>query len=379
VSARAPGRAKGLAPSARLARRTPRAVQAELRARLAAGARIRCAGRARRAPERLLAAYPPRFRCELFGTAFYLAAPRQNEDIRFIVAYVVPGAQRADAAIHPRIFYKDVSLVWRVASHYIRSDGENWIGKGDTRVLDLGDEELETSAEETTDLPLELQNALETLSQRAREVPYDRAALDFVLRRAPDRRIRAYRDFTEPRRRAQADPARLVNQNRPIARFARAGDPRSLRFARGYEPDFARGVLERASSRSRLYGGRLGRYRIASRNRRIQYLFFAGPHQVWIVPPQATTRELSSYGVRTVDVHAPEELCVPGFEYHFCEGGELVSQIPEGYVGAAAPNDPARADASPWLEQLPVVREFRKRVLGGAPARAQRARARTQA
>lgn len=336
--------------------------------RVAAGARIDCAGSARRAPQRLLRAYPPMHACELFGTAFYLAAPRQNEDLRFVVAYVVPDAARADAPIFPRLFYKDVSLIWRSASHYIRSAGENWIGKGDVHIVDLGDEELETSAEETTDLPLELQNALESLSQRASEVPYDRAAVALVLRRAPDHRIAAYRDFIGPRRRAQSNPANLVNRGRPIARFARPGDPASLRFTRGFEPDFARGVLELSRSRSRLYGGQLRRYRIVSRNRRIQYLFFAGPRQVWIIPPQALSTELSSYGVRTLDVLAPEDLCVPAYEYHFREGGdpdgELVSQIPAGYVGAASTHDPSRADASPWLDQLPVIREFRRRVLG---------------
>jgi hypothetical protein len=108
----------------------------------------------------------------------------------------------------------------------------------------------------------------------------------------------------------------------------------------------------------------LARYRIVSRNRRIQYLFFAGPKQVWIIPPQALTTELTTYGVRTIDVIAPEELCIPGFEYHFHEGsdpmGPLVSQIPAGYVGAQSARDPARADASPWNDRLPVIREFRR-------------------
>jgi hypothetical protein len=42
----------------------------------------------------------------------------------------------------------------------------------------------------------------------------------------------------------------------------------------------------------------------------------------------------------------------------------LVSQIPPGFVGPINPNDPSRASASPWLEQMPVVREFRRKVLG---------------
>jgi hypothetical protein len=46
-------------------------------------------------------------------------------------------------------------------------------------------------------------------------------------------------------------------------------------------------------------------------------------------------------------------------EYHEDDS----SQIPEGYAGAPHPDDPHRADASKWVEALPVVREFRKKVL----------------
>jgi hypothetical protein len=40
-----------------------------------------------------------------------------------------------------------------------------------------------------------------------------------------------------------------------------------------------------------------------------------------------------------------------------------VSQIPEGFAGAASEVDPSRADASRWLDQLPVIREFRRKIL----------------
>jgi hypothetical protein len=109
-----------------------------------------------------------------------------------------------------------------------------------------------------------------------------------------------------------------------------------------------------------LYCGKLERYRILSVNQKIQYLFFSGPRQVWIIPPQATTTELSSFGVRTIDVVVDEELCTPGFEYHFYDRSEdppfLCSQIPPGFAGPAAPTDPDRADASLWLDRLPVIR-----------------------
>jgi hypothetical protein len=88
---------------------------------------------------------------------------------------------------------------------------------------------------------------------------------------------------------------------------------------------------------------------------------------VWIIPPQATTTELTSYGLRSVDVIADEDMCLPGYEYHFLDETEdppvFVSQIPEGYAGPVNEVDDSRADASPWLNQLPVVQEFRRRVL----------------
>ena len=122
---------------------------------------------------------------------------------------------------------------------------------------------------------------------------------------------------------------------------------------------------------SKIYGGPVERFRILSRNRIIQYLFFAGPRQVWIVPPQATTTQLSSFGVRTIDVEADEDLFVPGYEYHFEDDSVdppvPYSQIPPGFAGPASEIDPARADASPWLDRLPVVQEFRRKVLKARP------------
>jgi hypothetical protein len=41
----------------------------------------------------------------------------------------------------------------------------------------------------------------------------------------------------------------------------------------------------------------------------------------------------------------------------------LVSQIPEGFAGAANEFDPARADASRWIDRLPVIQEFRRELL----------------
>jgi len=348
---------------------SPARIGAEFRRRLAAGMALRPAGEARSDPTSLLVlGYTPKHRLRLFDTEFYLTNVLQNADIRFFVGYVVMRNDAGGECAYPRIFYKDLSLIWRSASHLIRSENENWIGKGDVEVIREDGREYIQSVEQTTDLPFEIQTALETISRGARRIPYDDLAQELVLRSAPDDRIEPYRDFTEPRRRASADPRNRVYGGRRVAWFARANDPSSLRFAPGFAPDLAGGVLEQSRSSSRLYGGRLERFRVLSQNRRIQYLFFAGPHQVWLIPPQRTTTELSSYGVRTIDVPVHEDLCVPGYEYHFVDEYEdppvLVSQIPPGFAGQTSAIDPYRADASPWLDRLPIVQAFRRARLG---------------
>jgi hypothetical protein len=339
---------------------------------------LRAAGRASRQPRRLLArGYAPKHLLELFDTSIFLTSSLQNYYLRYFVVYVVQGRplERARVA-HARIFYKDASLLWRSASHVGGTPDDLWIGKGEAVVIREGNEEWTESREATTDLPLELQAALEALNRLPRRVPTDDAALHQVLRRGPDSRVGAYRDFTEPRRRARSNPRNRVNRGRPVAWFTRKRDPASLRFAPGFEPDFDDGVIEVGGFGSKIYGGAIGRYRILSRNQLIQYLFFAGPHQVWIAPPQATTTQLSSYAVRTIDVEADEDLSIPGYEYHFEDDSEdppvLYSQIPPGFAGPPCPTDDARADASPWLDRLPVVREFRRKLLGAGRRRARR-------
>ena len=38
--------------------------------------------------------------------------------------------------------------------------------------------------------------------------------------------------------------------------------------------------------------------------------------------------------------------------------------IPEGFAGDPSEIDPARSDASPWDERLPMIADFRRRVIG---------------
>jgi len=359
----------GIEPSARPSTLTPQQVAREFRRLIDSGVPMRCAGDARGNPESLLSrGYTPKYKVDLFDTTYYVASVRQNPDIRFFVAYVMQKNFRTGRIeIYQRIFYKSIALIWRSASHFIRSEDENWIGKGEMRTYVIDGEEIEQSVEATTDLPLEIQTALETLNRKSRRVPLDDAAIALVLRRGHDDRIEPYRDFLEPRVRARSDPRNLINRGRSIARFTRKNDPTSLRFAKGFEPDIERGVIEVTTSKSKLYGGPLKRFRMLSKNRKIQFLFFAGPRNVWIIPPQTTAANLTSYGVRAIDVIADEGLCIPGYEYHFVDDSEdppvLMSQIPEGFAGVTNEFDPSRADASPWLDRLPVIEEFRREIL----------------
>lgn len=345
----------------------PGHVEREFRRLLASGTEIRCVGAAGRDRKGLLSrGYTPKHKCELFDATFYLTNLREDDHFRYFVAYVLLAGE---TCCHPRIFYKDSSLVWRSPTHYIRSETENWIGKGDLKTVLIDGEEIEHGAEETTNLPLELQTALDVLSLRRPGRPRrDHRAVSLVLREAPDGRFEPYSDFSAPRRRAMADPANLVNGGDYVAWFTRPGDPASLRFAPGFEPDFDEGRLEVSTLKSNLYGGEIRKFRILSSNRTIQYQFVAGPRQAWIIPPQALTTELNSYGVRTVDVNADEDVFVPGYEYHFLDESEdppaLHSQIPTGFSGETSTVDPSRADASPWIEKLPVIQEFRLKVLG---------------
>lgn len=353
--------------SAELSGRGPRAVRAEFVRRIGAGLELVCSGSLAGEPLRLLElGHGPKSRLDLFGFQIYLTHPRQNPDLRFFVAYVVPPPRRGTRRrAYARLFYKDISLIWRAASHLFLDGDEMWIGKGDTRVDRRGEWEFEESAEWTTDLPFEMQTALEELN-RGVPVRTDHRAPELLLQRASRQRIRAFRDFTAPRERAQRE-GRAVAGDRKVVWFERLGDPSSLRILPGYEPDFASGPVERYVHGSRLYDGEIQRLRFVSTNREIQHLMFLAPEHMWMVPPQTLDRDLTSYAVRPVQPNFDEEAYVPGYEYHFedehsdGDDPQLHSQIPPGYVGPASDLDDSRADASAWLDEIPVLQELRRR------------------
>ncbi|MGI9238600.1 MAG: hypothetical protein ACR2QZ_14475 [Woeseiaceae bacterium] len=340
-----------------------RQVGAQFRRLLDSGHRLRADGQAKGAPEKLLLiGYTPKYRIDLFGASYFLCNQRDAEGLKVMPAYVLPAAPRqgGKAAIFARVFYKDSSLVWRSASHYINTEDAHWIGKGAVRWTKKRGETGWNTAEETTNLPLEIQAALDEISQRGPRKHNDRRILSLVLRNAPTNRIHPYQDFEAPRERAMRRKANRIYNNRSVAWFTDEDDPGSLTFASGFEPDFG-ALIDRSVSRSSMYGGKIEKFRIASRNRQIQYFFVAGPHHVWIVSPQPFTVALSSYGLRTIDAVVDEDLLIPGYEfYDNARTGELDDQIPPGFAGPVCPVDPDRADASPWNEKLPVIRAFRR-------------------
>ena len=344
---------------------SPRQVLTRFQERLAQ-ATLRPAGEAREHPSAFADAYRPRALVHLFDAEYWLTDMHHDEYVNFLVAYVGLRSPRGKVrSLYPRIFYKDSSLVWRVASHLIWEEDEHWIGKGDVRWEQREDGEYLTSAEETTNLPYELQTALDQISRR-RPSRYDPDAVPLVLRRAKQHRTQPFADFSTPRR--KAEQRAQINRGKPVARFRRPGDPSSLVFTQGFAPDFQRGLIEVQESGSRLYGGTIQKYRFLSHNRQIQYQVVSSPTHVFVNHPQTLTTELMSYGTRTLDVHGDDDAFLPGFEYHFYDESTdpptLYSQIPAGYAGVVGDPDPERADASPWLEKLPVVREFRRVVLG---------------
>ncbi|MEM7453988.1 MAG: hypothetical protein AAF456_06485 [Planctomycetota bacterium] len=349
---------------------SPRQVEHRFFRLITEGAEFEIAGSARGNPDALFdRKLKPKSRIRIFDVSIYLTNVRQMPELRFYVAYVVMSAGDRQV-IYPRIFYKDLSLVWRSASHFTYLGDDIWVGKGDVRFDEEDGHETVESIEATTDLPLEIQSALESLlPEKSKRAAGGSGILELVLKQSPEDRVEPYRDFVEPRQKAQSNPRNLINGNQPVATFKKPGEPESLWIRKGFEPDFSDGVIERRTSRSTLYGGKLNRFRVLSVNKKIQYYFIAGTKHVWIIPPQATTTGLSSYGVRTIDVVADDDLFIPGYEYHHYEetanGTELYSQIPEGFAGEACPYDDAKADASPWLNRIPLIREFKRKVLRG--------------
>jgi len=361
-----------LAAKLRAANKTPSQVGYEFKKLIEQGVQLRVAGEAKDNPRALLLkGYTPKYKIKLFDTTYYLTNVKADEDERFFVAYVLQKDPKIGRdVIYCRYFYKDYSLMWRAASHYHGTDeGSSWLGKGDMKPIIENGEEVLVSMEETTNLPLEIQSALDTISREPSFLRQDADAVRLVLRRAPDNRPEPYRDFTAPRREA-ARKTKPINRGKKIAYFTKRNDPASLKFTKGFEPDYVNGVVEVSIDRgvlSELYGSRVKKYRILSINRKVCYQFLVAPNVIWANPPQAMTTEIMSYGVRPIDVNFDNNAFLSGLDYH--EEGDTKSglagftQIPQGYAGKANVILENLADTSMWNNQLPHIKEFKKQVL----------------
>ncbi len=371
------GRAKlnpaSSAKTVRLTKMTPQQVEYEFRKLIDQGLELKVTGEAKADPGVLLSwGYTPKYKIRLFDTRYYLTNVRADVDERFFVGYVLQRHPRTGKEIiYARYFYKDYSLIWRSASHYHGTELEStWLGKGDMKAVLEDGEEVFVSMEETTNLPLEIQSTLDTTSRKVPFLRQDSEAIRLIIRRAPYSRSEPYRDFTAPRLEA-AQRNGSINKGKRIAYFTRENDPRSLRFVKAFEPDYQNGIVEISIDRgvlSELYGGRVEKYRILSTNRELCYQFLAGTDIVWANPPQAMTRQLTSYGVRPIDVNFDGDAFLSGVDYYEEDetNGQptVFTQIPQGYVGRINPVLENLAETSKWNNRLPHIEEFKKRVLG---------------
>jgi len=343
-------------------------VESEFRRLLDNGIELKVVGETSEEPLNLLTCgYTPKHKIALFDKTFYLTNSRITEDFKSFTAYVLHNEERTQKqTLHARLFYKDYSLIWRAASHFMAINGTiDWFGKGDVSYGKCGS--IVESMEETTNLPLEMQSALDSLDKKNRNPKRDNRAAWLVLRQAPRYRVWPYREFTHPRQLIRQNRRNLINNGKRIAYLARKHDPTSGKFVKGYEPDFKCGVVEISHCNSVLYGGLVTKYRILSMNRQVQYQFIVSRGLVWSNPPQPTTTQLTSFGVRPVDVHHDEYMFIPGFEYHTVDNSTdpptFDTQVPIGFEGDVCPVDDSKADTSPWLNKLPHIRSFRRQVL----------------
>ena len=245
---------------------SPRQIATQFRRMLESGYRLKVDGLARKDPESLLQnGYTPKYAMDIFDKRLFLCNKRTAQGLKVIPAYVVTRGHSGGGAksVYARLFYKDSSLVWRSASHYINTPDEHWIGKGAIRWQGKRGARGWFSAEETTNLPFEIQAALDDASQRYARRQNDHRVLSLILHNAPSSRVHPYQDFEGPRTRAMKSARNRINNNRPIAWFEDENDPRSLRFEPGFQPDFRR-ALDVSSSRSTMYGGAIRKYRFAS-------------------------------------------------------------------------------------------------------------------
>ena len=245
--------------------RDPRALATEFRAALADGVRLRPSGEAKQDPT-------PAANSPLRGALSHRPLPGSNLSDR------VP--LRRQPEFHGRVrrtvgvlrsrrrvrttrgsSTKDSSLVWRVATHFVRSEDDNWIGKGDTKwelirrrrvlVQRGGDREPAFSRcrKRSTSLAgaARSHGGITTRSRSSCSAATEIASNPFA-------------EFVTPRRRA-AERYR-IHGGKPIARFHSQGRSQHAALREGLRTGLpTRGWWTQSSSHSKLYGGPVTKFR----------------------------------------------------------------------------------------------------------------------
>ncbi|MCX5701739.1 MAG: methyltransferase domain-containing protein, partial [Candidatus Omnitrophica bacterium] len=291
--------------------------------------------------------FVPQYKISLNGMDYYLSKPytsQRNGRPYFIGFLHRINPETGVEEIFARTIYKSNSQnIWRIAS----SEGPGgWIGKG------LEDEM-------TTNAPLEIQSSLEKLCLDNGKLEIKEGFYDDLEKRA---------DFKSPEEFNHTIllHGEELNGGISIGSFAETGNPESYRFQNGFEPDFNNGVIEEFNTYSPIYGD-VESYRMLSNNKQVQFVFNVDrENRVWIGAVQSVTPRFTRFGVRAdrIDIGAmemeniegvnrPVDILMPASEYD--------TQIPKGYIG----NHKADRyyDASPFIDKIPVIKEFRQKVL----------------
>ncbi len=313
--------------------------------------------------ELMNAGFQPHYKIVVNGVAYYVSEPYTPSHGRasFVYYFYRKNPKTGEEEIFTRSVYRSNSQnVLRVASH--RRPERRWIGKG------LG--------QATTTLPLELQSTFEKIYQTAlSKGKLEKKEAFYEILRAKDshmpadsfmKSMIAYERGEEAEQKDEKEPEEQIligkfnEHDRDQIEFIKGemifprGIPETFGFTPGFEPDFENGVVETFETDNPVYGGKVTSYRIISKNKEAQYLFNVDMKgRVWIGDVQGTHSEITRFGVRKNTIYIPSDFLTPANEYE--------SEIPEGYKGEWQHSD--YWDASAYIDKLPVVQEFRDKVL----------------
>jgi len=287
------------------------------------------------------------------GEVFYVSDPfvdpTSQKTVFLVYLKHIPKDGTAPQIFVNAYYRSDSQNVWRAASH--QGVGENawWIGKG-------YDEQYQT-------LPSAVQEKLEGLKNSAAAIP-TKEGFYKVLGLGEEHPY---------------DPA--IMQSVMLSQIKNIVNPIGLskslfqtpQYERGLRPDFT--SCRTYETQSLLYGGKVTTYVVSSEDGAVEYLFNVavvnGVTKVWIGGLQYAHPKLTRQGIPSVPINAPWFYMTPAFEYasnietlKTKMGVDLSSYMrpqniyrPEKYI-----------DMSSFLDQLPIIKDFRAQVLNERPA-----------